>query len=274
MAMPGTSRRPAKRRLGRGLAVATISLLALAALGGGVLIYGINQAQGPINAAKAFCNDLKTQSYAAAYALLSSGYQSRVSKDQFITEAKLHDQIDKPIADCGQPNTGVFTFSLGTSNTQRLNVLITRESSKVNGSISLVKQGNDWKVDSIDAALLGTDLGALQVAQAFCTDFLAGDYASAYGLFSAKAQQNYGSEQQFESTFKNGFSGPLKLTACAPDITKYSVNSPSAQVPLKAAVTLTTSAGADTIPIPGTLKCILVSGTWKIDELDLNVPSA
>jgi hypothetical protein len=277
MAMPSTPVRPVKRRhLGRGLAIGTISLLALAAIGGGVLAYGINQAQGPINAVKAFCNDLKSQSYDAAYALLSNSYQTRLPKTQFLTEAALHDQIDGKVNTCGQPNQGVFTFSLGNVNAERLDDSFTRESKSFAGSISLVKQGSDWKVDSIDSALQGTDLGALQVAQVFCADFVAANYASAYGLLSPKAQQNYGSKQQFVTTFTNAFSGPYKLSDCAPDVTTYRVTSPSAQVTLKADVTVTTSAGSDKIPISPSpaLKLVLASGTWQVDELDLSSPGA
>jgi hypothetical protein len=277
MAIYGTPARPVKqRRLGRSLATASVSLLALAAIGGGVLVYGINQAQGPINAAQAFCNDLKSQSYDAAYNLLSSSYQARLPQAQFLTEARLHDQIDGKVNTCGQPNKGTFTFSLGNTNTERLNDTFTRESKSFAGAISLVKQGSDWKVDGIDASLQGTDLGAFQVSQAFCADFVAANYASAYGLLSVKAQQNYGSQQQFVTTFTSAFSGPYKLTDCAPDVSTYAVTTPSAQVTLKADVTVTTSAGSDKIPISPSpaLKLVLASGTWKVDELDLTIPSA
>ncbi len=263
------------RRRGRALGIAAAGVLVVAAAGAGGLAYGVAQAQGPINAAKAYCTDLKTQNYTAAYSLLSSGYQSQVTRSDYLGDAALHDQLDGKVVDCGQPHSGTFTWNLETSGAQSLDVKITR-TKQADGTISLVKQGDSWKVDAIADALQGTDLGGYKLAQTFCTDFLAGNYAAAYQLFSAKGQQNYGSEQQFAAAFQGAFSNGVSLAQCAPDLTTYTVTSPSAQVTLKLAISEATSLGTTTFPLPNgaTLKLVKVSGTWKVDELNLNVPNA
>lgn len=279
MSTPNTNPQPAGRRRGRALGIAAASVLALAAVGGGGLVYGISQAQGPIDTAKAYCADLKAQKYDDAYALLSSGYQARESKTDFETDSQLHDQIDGKVVDCGQPNNGNFTWSLGNTSTQALDTQIKREnnsSTAGTGKITLVKQGDSWKVDSLADSLQGTDLGGYKVSKSFCADFVAKDYAGAYGLLSAKGQQNYGSEAQFESAFSGTFTNGLSLTQCDPDITTYKVTSPSAQITAKLSLTFTTSAGTSNIPLPNgaTLRLAQNNGIWQVDELDLNIPNA
>ena len=263
-----------KRRRGRALGITATVVLVLAAVGGGGFVYGTAQAQGPINAAKAYCADLKSQNYAAAYGLLSTAYQSQITQADYVADARLHDQVDGKVSDCGQPHSGTFTWNLGESP-QSLQVEITRQTlkSQLVGAVKLVKQGDNWKVDAIADSLKGTDFGAYHVAQAFCTDFLAANYAAAYQLFSANGQQNYGSEQQFETAFKGTFSNGISLAQCEPDITSYTVTAPSAQINLKLSVTVTTSVSTTTFPLPdgATLKFVLQSGTWKVDTLNLNI---
>ena len=77
-------------------------------------------------------------------------------------------------------------------------------------------------------------------------------------MFSANGQQNYGSEQQFETAFKGTFSNGLSLAQCQPDITTYTVTGTAAQINLKLSVSETTSPGTDTFPLPGgaTLKFV------------------
>jgi hypothetical protein len=269
------------RRRGRALRNTAIGVLVLAALGGGGLVYGIQQAKGPIGAVQAYCADLKAQSYDTAYGLLSTGYQSRVNETDYIADAKLHDQIDGDVTTCGQPHNSnsAFTWNLGESP-QSLDTQIKRENSSgpkdSTGSISLVKQGDTWKIDVVADSLQGTDLRPYHLSQTFCADFLAGNYAAAYQLFSAKGQQNYGSEQQFETAFRGTFTNGLALAQCQPDLTTYTVVSPSAQINAKLSVSETTSAGTDTFPLPGgaTLRFVLENGAWKVDSLNLNISNA
>ncbi len=265
-----------RRGRGRALRNTAVGVLAIAVLSAGGLVYGVKQAQGPISAVQAYCADLKTQNYDAAYGLLSTGYQSQVTETDYVADAKLHDQIDGKISDCGQPHKGNFTWNLGESP-QSLDTQIKRETSagahEGTGSVSLVKQGGNWKIDAVADSLQGTDLRPYRLSQTFCTDFLAGNYAAAYQLFSANGQQNYGNEQQFETAFKGAFTNGLALAQCQPDITTYSVASPAAQINAKLSVSETTSAGTDTFPLPGgaTLKFVLESGAWKVDSLNLNI---
>lgn len=271
-AKPGRSR----LRAALILVVAVIALVAVAV--GGLLFYGYLQAKQPIDAAQAFCADLKAQRYDAAYARLSPAYQARLPKDQYLAAAQLHDAVDGKVTDCGLPGvTAGLGVHLGGDNAASFGARITRATrGSFEGTVALVKDGGAWRIDRLDDALQGTDIGPLAAGQRLCAALVAGDYATAYGLYSAREQQSLGSAQDFAATYKNAFGGPLKLTGCAPDLKSYQAQGPTAKLDVHLTVTESTALGTQTIdvPTPVTLRFIQEGGAWKVDQFDLNIPNA
>jgi len=263
-----------ERRPRRGLIIGILAVLIIGfGTAGGLFFYGWQQTRQPVDAALAFCSDLKAQRYVAAYGRLSHAYQVRVSKDQFVAAATVHDTIDGKVLDCGTPNTGVaFSFDLSPSSKTTLSASITRNRSFA-GKLSLVKEGSAWKIDSIDQSLEGSDLGALVTGQAFCNALVSGNYAAAYALQSAR-QQAQANEKDFAAAIKATFSGNLKLADCKPDPKTYTVIGTSAKIDAVFVVALTTSSGAQRVNVPVTLHLVEEGGVWKLDDFVINAPSA
>src|SRR5262249_6979326 len=254
-----------------------IGILAVLIVGfgtaGGLFFYGWEQTRQPVDAALAFCDDLKAQHYVAAYGRLSHAYQARVSKDQFVAAATLHDTVDGKVVDCSTPNTGVaLSFDLSPSGKTTLSARITRNQSFA-GQLSLLKEGGAWRIDSIDQSLEGSDLGALVTGQAFCNALVSGNYATAYALQSARKQKQ-ASEKDFASRIKSTFSGNLKLVDCKPDPKTYTVTGASAKINAVFVVALTTSSGAQRVNVPVTFQLVNEGGAWKLDDFVINAPNA
>jgi hypothetical protein len=252
--------------------IAALVIVACVACGG-LFAYGIAQAKQPLDAAGQFCNALKAQNYSSAYTMLSTGYQNQVTQEQFVQASQLHDQIDGPVQSCGLANTSAnsstnFQFNLN-QNTATFNVQIVRNKSYT-GSVSMVKQGSAWKVDKIDPALQGTDLGPLEVANSYCQGLLSGNLAQSYNDLSTSFQSNFGSEQAFEQTFKASFGSDLKLTACTPKLSSYSVTGTTAT--LDATLTVQVSANGTTASqdLPVTMNFVMEGNAWKVDSLKVN----
>src|SRR5262249_39375355 len=79
-----------RQRPSRGLIIGILAVLLIGfGTAGGLFFYGWQQTRQPVDAALAFCDDLKAQHYVAAYGRLSHAYQARVSKDQFVAASTL-----------------------------------------------------------------------------------------------------------------------------------------------------------------------------------------
>jgi hypothetical protein len=103
----------------------------------------------PLLVEQDFCNDEKSQDYAAAYQLFSSALQARMTQDQFVSSSQLRDQSSGVITSCqlsGAPAVG--------DSTATLTLDITRATSgTVSGEISLVIEGSAWKIAGIASQL-------------------------------------------------------------------------------------------------------------------------
>jgi hypothetical protein len=132
-----------------------------------------------------FCTDLTQHEYAGAYDLLSSRIQAEIAESEFAHQFALHEVVDGPIRYCGTPSSG-YSFEQ-TGDTASLAAQITRNHVYL-GVIGLVQEHGVWKVDALDPALLGTDIGPLLIADRFLKLLVSQDYAAAYNLLSLRVK--------------------------------------------------------------------------------------
>jgi hypothetical protein len=110
-----------------------------------------------------FCAAMQDEDYTTAYAQFSTGLQGRLTEDQFATNAGKQNEDLGRVTNC---STSSSTSSSGDSdgptisdNLVTLNVGITRSGGVSNGNITntasgritFVKEGSDFKIDSIDS---------------------------------------------------------------------------------------------------------------------------
>lgn len=102
-----------------------------------------------------FCTDVATQNYGSAYQLLSSAKQGSASQDQFTTHAAALDSSDGSVTTCDiDPSHTLSTVSSdGKSATVQLQVARGSNANLATGTMTLVYENSEWKVDSADSAL-------------------------------------------------------------------------------------------------------------------------
>lgn len=117
---------------------------------GAVAGYFVIQYTGSTSALSAFCTDLRSRNYNAAYDLLAPIYQAHVSRQQFITSSQTLDQREGIVTSCTQPHN---SFKL-TNNSVTLLVAITRSrAASVTGGVGMVKLNDKWLVSGLDPQL-------------------------------------------------------------------------------------------------------------------------
>lgn len=291
-------KRPA-RRSHRGVWITLGSIIGVLAVAAGLLAYfvviPILQTDAEVSAAsvaaRSFCADITAQNYSAAYDLLSTNYQKTVSSSDFASANNLRDKLSGAVQSCPIP-TGGPDVSAGV-NTVTLFVSFTRPNptpTTASGSITLIKQGGQWKLDKIDDALLGANVAPLLVAVTYCNALVNGDYVTAYKQLSSRYQQQ-SDEGAFQADFTNSLSalGPdAKIATCAPDLASYKIATssgagtptvaPPSGVPangatVNVAVDFSVNGTALGQPITLALTLIQENGAWKIDN-QLTVPTA
>lgn len=262
------SRRRRHPRRWQPIALGIVVVLLLATIGvGGFGIYAAHEAQQPTLAAQSFCRDVQAKQYTAAYQMLSSTYQAKRSQAQFVEEAGLHDQVDGPVAACAVlQSSAPQGYTLRLIDSATLALRITRHK-PLDGSIRVIKEGSDWKVDSIATALQGTDLAPLFVGFTFCKALVAKDYVAAYNTFSSH-QRSGGSESAFAATFAKAFGANLQITKCVPTVPSYVVapKGASATVDVALQITLHVQGNAQ-VTIPAAFTFVSESGEWKLDSI-------
>jgi hypothetical protein len=254
--------------------IAVVAVLVILGAVAGVL-YAVGQGalREPMNTANTFCNDVKTQNYADAYKLMSSGYQAHMSVKDFADINQVHDQLDGKVRECGlaglQNNAG-FNFNFNPQNAS-LNAQITRNHS-FTGAMSLVKQNGSWKIDSLDDSLQGSDAGAFATGIVFCQSLATQDYARVYGMFTPAYQQQIGSVDKYVNGLKQVFGGgQFQISGCQPQVNTYTVTAQGADASLSGAfnIKVTTDAGAITVQVPFKIAFAKISGAWKISDLEV-----
>lgn len=266
---PTPSWRQSQRRSRRGLWIALLILVVLLVVGGGgTTAYANVQAGAVAQATRQFCAALQADDYSTSYSRLASAYQAQTPRDQFIADGKLHDQLDGRVTGCSASDSASGPFGslshLGSSSIT-LDARI-RRAVTYTGPITLVKQGNDWKIAAVAPSLQGTNLAPLKTAQTFCAAVVVGNYPAAYGLLSAN-QQSQVSERQFAAQFSDTFIGsPMRLAGCELDLTTYFISGSTSKV--NARLTITNpqaSSGLLTVA----LTIVQQDRAWKIDDIHL-----
>ena len=209
---------PAPKKSRRGLKIALIVIsivLVLGAIGGGAAAFFINQFAAPGVAALQFCNQLKAQSYDDAYGMLSSGLKAKYTQTNFRAGVTALDTAEGKVTGCQQAQgSNSYSYSLGAS-TATVSAQLTRAmQGNLTGALHLKNENGSWKVDSIDTALLGVNIGALQASGAFCAAMQSQDYAAAYALLDS-AQQGLVSQADFVASGKLHDQIDGSVTKCA-----------------------------------------------------------
>ena len=102
-----------------------------------------------------FCTDFQTQDYGSAYQLLSSGAQGSQSQSQFTTHQAALDTSDGDVATCTiDPNHALPNIS-SDSKTATAQVQVARgeNANLATGTVKLVYEDNQWKIESADSSL-------------------------------------------------------------------------------------------------------------------------
>ena len=262
---PAPATQPGRKRRHPVRTALLLVLVLLLLAGGGGVAYALSVRSAITSAAESFCTDLKTQNYSSAYSRLSSGYQAKVTEQQFQQASQLHDQIDGKVQGCSAGGSGsVFDalLQLGSS-TVSFSAQITRNKT-LSGNMTVVNQGGTWKVDHIDQSLQGTDLGPLQVANDYCSALVSGNISQAYNDLSPAYQDRLGSEQQYAQTLRSVLVQGVSLTGCTPDLSTYSVTGTTAK--LNSALNVQVNGASTGIPTAVTF-VEGNSGVWKIDSI-------
>jgi hypothetical protein len=102
-----------------------------------------------------FCTDFETQDYGSAYQLLSSGAQGRESQSQFTTHQAALDTSDGNVATCNiDPNHALPSISSDSKTaTAQMQVARGENANLATGTVKLVYENNQWKIDSADSSL-------------------------------------------------------------------------------------------------------------------------
>ncbi len=102
-----------------------------------------------------FCTDFATQDYGSAYQLLSSAAQGRESQSQFTTHQAALDTSDGNVATCNMdPNHALPGISSdGKSATAQVQVARGDNANLTTGTVKLVYESGQWKIDSADSSM-------------------------------------------------------------------------------------------------------------------------
>ncbi|MEO7000379.1 MAG: hypothetical protein ABI068_01055 [Ktedonobacterales bacterium] len=102
----------------------------------------------PEPTAAAFCADLVTQHYDAAYMLLSSAQQAQGTESQFTASQRELDTLQGPVSHCAA------TASSASATQATVTLRITRGAKTTSGALTLVLQGSSWRVDRYDTSVI------------------------------------------------------------------------------------------------------------------------
>ncbi len=117
----------------------------------------IGKAFGPIVGASVtvadFCVAEQDQDYATAYAQFSTNLQNQLTSEQFATNAATHDTSDGKVTSCSTDSSNSSGTSI-SDNQVTLTLQVKRaDGPTTTGNVTLVKEGSDFKIDSLDSSL-------------------------------------------------------------------------------------------------------------------------
>lgn len=140
--------------------VGGVLLLSCVACAGIVFYAGQQVANSPILgssiAISEFCTDEEQQDYVAAYNQFSTQLQGQITQDQFLSRSQQLDGTNGPVSQCtpspstdAQPSSASATFDVTVERSASTGA----QPTTATGTITLVKSGGAWRIDSIDSAL-------------------------------------------------------------------------------------------------------------------------
>jgi hypothetical protein len=214
--LPGTppAPPPAPKKSRRKLWITLASVAVLLVLLGGGTAFALVQYFAPASAAGAFCGDLQARNYTAAYGMFTKNLKSQFTQDQFTQGAQTLDTIEGNVTSCGTASGSAYNFSFGSSTASVTAAIKRVTAGSMQGLVHLKNEDGGWKVDGLDASLLGINLNALLAASAFCTALQTQDYATAYGVLGS-SQTDQVTQQVFAQQAQLHDQIDGKVTACA-----------------------------------------------------------
>jgi hypothetical protein len=100
-----------------------------------------------------FCAAEQNQDYSTAYAQFSSNLQNQLTSDQFASAAASHDAGNGKVTSCATDSSNPNGTSI-SDNQVTFTLRIQRANGPTTtGSVTLVKENGDFKIDSLDASL-------------------------------------------------------------------------------------------------------------------------
>jgi hypothetical protein len=102
-----------------------------------------------------FCTDIMSQDYGSAYQLLSSSAQGSQSQAQYATHAQALDASDGTVDTCTMDTNHPLPTLSGDGKTATAQVQVARgeNANLTTGTIKLVYENDQWKIDSADSSL-------------------------------------------------------------------------------------------------------------------------
>ncbi len=224
-----------KRFLLVGLCIAAMLLLAVGAL---CIFAYVNSQPTPAKALDAFCTALQSKDDQTAYHQLSSKFQGTTSEAAFAGYFA---------------NVATCTHGAATQagNMTTANLTTTASGQTTVDHVTLVQDNvGGWKVDDVSNLS-----GLTKTLNTYCSALQSGDYATAYGQFSARLQGKL-SETQFTSFFP-------KTSSCSYAALALTKGGATTNI-----ITTTSSGQSETDLVSLVLDS---ANTWKVDDVT-NLP--
>lgn len=216
---------------------------------------------GALDTALRFCDALRAGDSSGLLALTSGDASAGLGgAQQLAANLSTWQQVDGPVKGCTLAGTDTGAGAGVSDTTAQVTLSVTRAGrGTAVAALSLADESPGWRVTTIGANLLGSDLGPLAVGQRFCAALASGDYAGAYALFSPSYAAQV-SPDQFSKAF-----APLGGTwSCTPRLSTYSVSGASGSYE----VTLTLNGTGEPLTLTATLRFSLTNGVWAIQAVE------
>lgn len=221
-------------------------------------LMGVNLAS--LQAVAEYCAGIQTQNYALAYSVFGSTLRTETSQSDYTQVARLRDQIDGKVIQCG-------VSGLGQGNTDRntnLTVSISRSKlGETTGPAKLDVESNAWRLTSLDGRVQGSDPGGVLLIDQFCTEVVANNSHAAYVLTSS-AFQTAVPELAFDQVF--GALQGQTTYVCTPQLTSFVQSDPTNQQ-IHVNFTATSTASTQSVSLPFTAYLVEGGATWQISGI-------
>lgn len=166
------------------LIIGLVVCLLLASLGAAALAPRYLAAQ---RVAAAFCDALHSRAYPAAYALLGAVARDGLSQGAYTSAMQALDSAEGPVRACAVGALSSYHYTPG-QNIASDAVTLTRQRATYQGTLTLTSSGDVWRITTVDQSIYGAPLAPVAVAATYCAALRAGDYPTAFALFSATLQ--------------------------------------------------------------------------------------